>query len=86
VACVFPIAVPVGDVLSMVREASPEVEEAAVFDIFTGEKIGEANKSVGIRVKMQSPDRTLTDAEVHSIHSKIVILLENRFGGKIRTS
>jgi len=86
VACVFPIGVPVGDVLAMVREVSTEVDEAGVFDIFTGEKIGEGNKSVGIRVKLQSPDRTLTDAEVHSIHSKIVDLLENRFGGKIRTS
>jgi phenylalanyl-tRNA synthetase beta chain len=76
----------VGDVLSMVREASHEVEEAGVFDIFTGEKIGEGKKSVGIRVKLQSLDRTLTEAEVHSIHSKIVKLLENRFGGKIRTS
>jgi phenylalanyl-tRNA synthetase beta chain len=86
VACVFSTEVPVGDVLAMVREVSPEVEEASVFDIFTGEKIGEGNKSVGIRVKLQSLDRTLTESEVHSIHSKIVKLLENRFGGKIRTS
>ncbi len=85
-ACIFPTGVPVGDVLAMVREVSPEVDEAGVFDIFTGEKIGEGNKSVGIRVKLQSQDRTLTEAEVHSIHSKIVDLLENRFGGKIRTS
>jgi phenylalanyl-tRNA synthetase beta chain len=85
-ACVFSTGVPVGDVLAMVREVSPEVEEASVFDIFTGEKIGEGNKSVGIRVKLQSLDRTLTESEVHSIHSKIVKLLENRFGGKIRTS
>ncbi|MHB8940682.1 MAG: phenylalanine--tRNA ligase subunit beta, partial [Desulfobacteria bacterium] len=86
VACVFPAGVPVGDVLAMVREVSAEVEEAGVFDIFTGEKIGDGYKSVGIRVKLQSLDRTLTEAEVHSIHSKIVNLLENRFGGKIRTS
>jgi len=86
VACVFPIDVPVGDVLAMVRAVSPEVEEAAVFDVFIGEKIGDGRKSVGIRVKLQPLDRTLTEAEVHSIHSKIVNLLENRFGGKIRTS
>jgi phenylalanyl-tRNA synthetase beta chain len=86
VACVFPAAIPVGDVLSMVREAAPEVEEASVFDVYTGEKIGEGKKSVAIRVKLQPFDRTLTDSEVHSIHTKIVDLLENRFGGKIRTS
>jgi phenylalanyl-tRNA synthetase beta chain len=86
VACVFPAAIPVGDVLSMVREVSPEVEGATVFDVYTGEKIGEGKKSVAIRVKLQPFDRTLTDSEVHSIHTKIVDLLENRFAGKIRTS
>jgi phenylalanyl-tRNA synthetase beta chain len=86
VACVFPAGAPVGDVLAMVREVSPEVGEARVFDVFTGEKIGDGKKSVGIRVKLQALDRTLTEPEVHSIHSKIVDLLENRFGGKIRTS
>jgi phenylalanyl-tRNA synthetase beta chain len=86
VACVFPDTVPVGDVLSMVRELSPEVEDASVFDVFTGDKIGEGMKSVAIRVKLQPSDRTLTDADVNSIHTKIVNLLENRFGGKIRTA
>lgn len=85
-ACVFPATVPVGDVLAMVREISPEIEETSVFDVFTGEKIGEGNKSVAFRVRIQPRDRTLTDAEVHSIHTKIVNLLENRFGGKIRAS
>jgi phenylalanyl-tRNA synthetase beta chain len=85
VACVFPAGVPVGDVLAMVREVAPEVDEATVFDVFTGEKIGEGKKSVAIRVRLQPSDRTLTDSEVHSIHTKIVNLLENRFGGKIRT-
>jgi phenylalanyl-tRNA synthetase beta chain len=85
-ACVFPDSVPVGDVLALVRETAPEIEEAIVFDVFTGEKIGKGFKSVGIRVKFQPADRTLTDADVHSIHTKVVDLLENRFGGRIRTT
>jgi phenylalanyl-tRNA synthetase beta chain len=85
IACILPAHVPVGDVLAMVSETSTEIESATVFDIYLGEKIGEGNKSVAFRVKIQSMDRTLTDAEVNSIHTKIVKLLENRFGGKIRT-
>lgn len=85
-ACIFPADVPVGDVLAMLREISPEIEEASVFDVYTGEQIGEGNKSVAFRVRIQPRDRTLTDLEVHSIHTKIVKLLENRFGGKIRAS
>ncbi|HSL91184.1 MAG TPA: hypothetical protein VK863_00925, partial [Candidatus Limnocylindrales bacterium] len=86
IACILPEHVPVGDVLAMVSELTTEIESAVVFDIFTGEKIGEGSKSVAFRVKIQPMDRTLTDAEVNSIHTKIVKLLENRFGGKIRSS
>lgn len=85
-ACVFPAGVPVGDVLALVRESAPEIEEAVVFDVFTGEKIGKGLKSVGIRMKLQPSDKTLTDSDVHSIHTKVVDLLENRFGGRIRTA
>jgi phenylalanyl-tRNA synthetase beta chain len=76
--------VPVGDVLALVRESDSVIEEATVFDIFTGEKIGSGLKSVGIRLKLQPLDKTLTDADVNSIHTKVIDLLENRFGGKIR--
>ena len=85
-AGLFPAGVPVGDVLAMVRELSPEIREAEVFDVFTGEKIGTGKKSVAFRVRIQAEGRTLTDADVHSIHTKVVNLLENRFGGTIRTS
>ena len=86
IACIFPLGVPVGDVLAVLRALSPEIREAEVFDVFTGEKIGAGRKSVAFRVRIQAEDRTLTDAEVHSIHTKVVNLLENRFGGSIRTS
>lgn len=86
IACVLPARVPVGDVLAMVTELHAEIESATVFDVYTGEKIGEGNKSVAFRVRIQPMDRTLTDADVNSIHTKIVKLLENRFGGKIRSS
>ena len=80
------MGVPVGDVLAMIRALSPEIREAEVFDVFTGEKIGAGRKSVAFRVRIQAEDRTLTDADVHSIHTKVVNLLENRFGGSIRIS
>ncbi|MGE5663107.1 MAG: phenylalanine--tRNA ligase subunit beta [Deltaproteobacteria bacterium] len=85
-ACVMPSPVAVADILAMVRETSAEIASATVFDVYTGEKIGEGRKSVAFRVTLQAKDRTLTDADVHSIHTKIVKLLENRFGGTIRTS
>lgn len=84
-SCVLPSDVPVGDVLAMVRAVAPEVASASVFDVFTGEKIGTGRKSVAFRVRLQAPDRTLTEGEVNSIHTKVLKLLENRFGGEIRS-
>ena len=85
-ACVVPSVAAVGDILAMVRELSLEIESATVFDVFTSEKIGEGKKSIAFRVKLQPADRTLTESEVNSIHTKVLNLLDNRFGGKIRTS
>jgi phenylalanyl-tRNA synthetase beta chain len=85
-ACIVPSVAAVGDILAMVRELSPEIESATVFDVFTGEKIGDGKKSIAFRIKLQPFDRTLTESEVNSIHTKILNLLDNRFGGKIRTS
>ena len=66
--------------------ALPRFDDLKLDDVYTGEKIGEGRKSVAFRVTLQAKDRTLTDADVHSIHTTIVKLLENRFGGTIRTS
>ncbi|HEY3490733.1 MAG TPA: phenylalanine--tRNA ligase subunit beta [Candidatus Deferrimicrobiaceae bacterium] len=85
-ACIVPSVAAVGDILAMVRELSPEIASASVFDVFTSDKIGEGKKSIAFRVKLQPSDRTLTESEVNSIHTKILNLLDNRFGGKIRTS
>ncbi len=85
-ACIVPSVAAVGDILAMVRELTPEIASAAVFDVFTGEKIGEGKKSIAFRIKLQPSDRTLTESEVNSIHTKVLNLLDNRFGGKIRTS
>ena len=86
IACILSDQVPVGDVLDMVSALASEIESATVFDVYAGDKIATGHKSVAIRVKLQPFDRTLTDDDVNSIHTKIVKLLENRFGGKIRTS
>lgn len=84
-SCIFPTEVAIGDVTSMIAALGPEVESASVFDVYTGEKIGAGRKSVAIRVRFQAADRTLTDVAVDSIHTKILKLLENRFGGQIRS-
>ncbi len=47
-----------------------------LFDIYRSEQIGENKKSVAYSLSLRALDRTLTDAEVDKIISKIIVTLE----------
>jgi phenylalanyl-tRNA synthetase beta chain len=43
-----------------------------IFDLYTGDKIPNGQKSLAVRVRYGSFERTLTDEEVNKVHQKIV--------------
>ena len=60
---------------------SPEVE---IFDIFTGQLLGNDLKSVAIRVWLNPMEDTLKDPEIVAISDKIIKSLESTLGAKLR--
>ena len=60
------------------------LEEAEVFDLYTGEKVGEGKKSVAIRLVFRSKERSLTDEEVNMIVEGTVKALKEKFGVELR--
>ena len=84
-AFVVEAAVPAADVVQAVREADPElIVDASVFDVFTGEGIGSGRKSLAVTVTLQPRDRTLTDADLESLASRVVGRVGERTGGTLR--
>ncbi|MEE8457134.1 MAG: phenylalanine--tRNA ligase subunit beta, partial [Acidimicrobiia bacterium] len=68
-----------------VREgASGMLESVDVFDVFTGESIGEGRKSVAVRIHLRAPDRTLTDEEVAPMRKAIADRVVSVTGGELR--
>ncbi|MBN2108850.1 MAG: phenylalanine--tRNA ligase subunit beta [Deltaproteobacteria bacterium] len=55
-----------------------------IFDSFRGGTIQPGKKSLAFRVKFQSNDRTLTDAEVNKIHDRLVAHLVQATGAELR--
>ena len=53
------------------------------FDIYEGESLEKDKKAAAFKITLQSPDRTLTDAEMTQAQEKIFKNLEN-LGGTIR--
>ena len=59
--------------------------DVRLFDIFRGLQIGAGKKSMAYNLTYQAPDRTLTDAEVAQLRTKIVKRLEQELGAKLRS-
>jgi len=60
------------------------ITDAQVFDVFTGESLGEGKKSLALSVIMQPSDGTMTDAEIDAVAEKIVAGVTNKTGAKLR--
>ena len=60
------------------------VEEAMVFDLYTGEKVGEGKKSVGVRLVLRSKEGSLSSEEAGSVVESLLRRLRERFGVEIR--
>jgi len=76
---------PVAGLVTAVRDtAGPGLREVIVFDIFAGEHIDAAQKSVALGLILQETSRTLTDADVDQIVGGVVRRLAADFGAKVR--
>ncbi|WP_062301485.1 phenylalanine--tRNA ligase subunit beta [Demequina subtropica] len=84
-AFVVPSAVAAGDLVSAVIEAGDGlVEDARVFDVYTGEQIGSGLKSLAVNVKMRDADHTLSADEVLSVREAIIAAASEKFGALLR--
>jgi phenylalanyl-tRNA synthetase beta chain len=70
-AVVVDDGVPAAQVLSAVR-AEPLVEDAMLFDVYTGAPIPAGKKNLALALRYRVAERTLTDAEVDAAHARIV--------------
>ncbi|HER62451.1 MAG TPA: phenylalanine--tRNA ligase subunit beta, partial [Desulfobacteraceae bacterium] len=76
---------PANEVLEAANKAkSAEVVEIVLFDVYRGKGVPEGKKSMAIRVRYRSMEKTLTDEEIAALHGKIVKALEKRLGAEIR--
>jgi phenylalanyl-tRNA synthetase beta chain len=61
-----------------------EIEQVEIFDLYRGTGIQEGYKSIAIRIRYRSYERTLTDDEIGTIHAKVIAALVNKLNVSIR--
>ncbi|WP_058303194.1 phenylalanine--tRNA ligase subunit beta [Gorillibacterium timonense] len=84
-AIVVERSVPVGAILETARTAAGSLLEFSdVFDIYTGDRLGNDRKSVALSLVYRHPERTLTDEEVTLANGKVLEALEQTFAAELR--
>jgi len=84
-AVIVPSGVTAASVVACITAAgSPLVSRAEVFDVYSGEQVGEGRVSLAIHVDYAAADRTLSDEDVAPLREKIVAALSAEVGGELR--
>ena len=83
IALVIDSGVTYGRVRQIISSFSL-VEGVALFDVYSGERIGAGKRSLAYRIVYRSPDHTLTDDEVDRVQQKILNKLSEEVGASLR--
>ena len=81
VALVVPAGVPAADVEAALRAGAGELlEDVRLFDVYTGEQVGEGRRSLAYALRFRAGDRTLTAEEASAARSAAVEEAARRTG------
>jgi phenylalanyl-tRNA synthetase beta chain len=78
-------SVPAAEVEQTVRGAgAPLVVDVRLFDVFRGAPVGEGRRSLAFGLRLQAPDRTLTDDDVAEVRQAVIAAVEAAHGATLR--
>ena len=85
VALIVPADVTAADVqTALVAGGGDLLESVRLFDVYTGEQVGEGKKSLAFALRMRAPDRTLTAKESAAVRGAAVQAAQDAFGAVLR--
>ncbi|MDT9692953.1 phenylalanine--tRNA ligase subunit beta [Streptomyces sp. P9(2023)] len=85
VALVVDASVPTVTVEAALRDGAGELlESVRLFDVYTGDQLGEGKKSLAYALKFRATDRTLTVDEASAARDAAVALASERTGAVLR--
>lgn len=73
-----------GTIEKEILSLSDLVQSVRPFDVYRGENLGGGKKSIAYSVRLESPERTLTDTDSNTICSAIVSTMQNKYGITLR--
>jgi len=77
--------VAAADVAATIRSAGGDLlASVRLFDVFRGAAVAEGSRSLAYTLRLQAPDRTLTDDEVADVRRQVIEAVETEHGAPLR--
>jgi phenylalanyl-tRNA synthetase beta chain len=84
-AIVLDAAIEAAEIIGHLKSfPSDLIEDVSIFDVYQGTGIEPGKKSIAFKVRYRSADKTLTDAEIESLHAKLVGHIVGKTKGQVR--
>ncbi|MCD1147990.1 phenylalanine--tRNA ligase subunit beta [Peptoniphilus sp. KCTC 25270] len=84
-AFVVPRKLPAGDLIEGIKSVDQSLlESVEVFDVYSGDQVGEGMKSIALKLRFRHKERTLKEEEVAPIVEKAIETVEKQFDAKLR--
>ncbi|PRZ40681.1 phenylalanyl-tRNA synthetase beta subunit [Antricoccus suffuscus] len=85
IALVVDAALPAADVQAVIENAAgPLLESVRLFDVFTGDQVGEGKKSLAYALTFRAVDRTLDSEETTDLRAAVITAATDRLGAVLR--
>lgn len=85
IALVVDAPLPAAEVEAALRKAGgPLLRDVALFDVYQGEQLPPGKKSLAYHLTFQAADRTLTDQDTSKQRQRLVRVMEQQLGAKLR--
>lgn len=66
------------------KDVANSLLDCSVFDVYTGDNIGEGKKSLALALNFQHTDKSLTDEEIQPLMAEVVEALTQQLGAQLR--
>ena len=85
IAVVVPATVAAGAIEAIIREhGGPELRAVSLFDRYRGAPLADDEKSLAYRLRFESVDAALTNEDIESAVERVVAVLSERLGARLR--
>jgi phenylalanyl-tRNA synthetase beta chain len=85
VALVAAADVPAAELAQALEDGGGDLlEDVRLFDVYTGEQVGEGRRSLAFTLRFRATDRTLTSDEANVARDAAVAVAADRFGAALR--